>query len=114
MLGAALIDFIEKAFGKALIYRSAEGFVRYLNDDRITDALQFEGGRGLVPWLIPRAAALWFRFVEALENASPALARVIDFLSRRIVQRLVDYFDKYKDRPLIVPRQMASAWKMKT
>ena len=79
LLGAALIDFVEKAFGKALVFRSAEGFVRYLNDDRITDALQFEGGRGMIPWLIPRAAALWFRFVERLEEASPALARVIDF-----------------------------------
>ncbi len=110
LLGDALVDFTRKAFRWSPVARAAEGFVRYLNPERIEKAIGFDARRGVVPWLVPRAAGWWFRTVELFEKAIPGLDRRTDALSRHIVNRLVGYFDAYKKRDLALPDAMATRW----
>lgn len=87
--------------------------VRYCIGPRRADLLGVTASRGCLGVAVPHFLAALLRLGERLEEqARPERQALLDRVSALVVTGMTSYFDRYKQRPFVVPEVLLEAWRL--
>ena len=110
LLTQALVAFAQEAWPGDKGDATPEVMIRYLIGDEHARMLGLDGSRGCLTRLVPGLLQRYFGWSERLEDRFPNLRDWSEKMSRRLVWRMVGFFDRYKQRHLTVPTELARSW----
>lgn len=110
VLTAALVDFAEETLPGARLDDTPELLIRYLAGDRLADLLEVKTLPGCLTTLLPRSLRRLIGVADRIDERHPHLDELLDRVSRRVVEGMVAYFDRYKDRPFQIPPVCQRHW----
>lgn len=87
--------------------------VRYCIGPKRADLLGVTAPHGCLGVAIPHFLAALFRLGEKIEEqARPERQQLLDRVSALVVVGMTSYFDRYQQRPFVVPEVLMEAWRL--
>lgn len=110
MLTKALIAFAENTLPTRLFDNAPEILIRYLSGDELADTLQVKPTWGCLTFALPRIMRKSIGWIERLEDFSEPIDKLMDRVAAALVEKMVDFFNTYKDNRIQVPSTLRKAW----
>ena len=111
ILANALIDFAKSNIPFERLENTSLYLIRYLIGDRYAKMLQVIPQEGCIGILVPEVLKKLFNLGERLENkVNLPMNLFIDEFSKIATKKMVDYFDGYKNRNFVIPKEFMKAW----
>jgi hypothetical protein len=112
-LADALVRFSSENMPFEHIKTVPAELVRYCIGPQRADLLGIHAQQGCWGVAVPHFLAALFRLGERLEEqARPERQALLDRLSALVVTGMTSYFDRYKQRPFVVPEVLLEAWRL--
>lgn len=111
LLAKALIEFTKSNIPFERLENTSVYLIRYLIGDRYAKMLQVVPQEGCFGILVPEALKKLFKMGERLENkVNLPMNLFIDEFSKIATKKMIDYFDGYKNRNFVIPKEFMKAW----
>lgn len=110
LLTRALILFTEEAFRNEHLKNLPQLLIRFLTGDQIANNLGVIKNRIWLVRLVIYLLRLFFNFVERIEDANESIHKIVDRIANKLISYMVNYFDKYKKKTLVVNDRLIRKW----